>query len=104
NDGQDHMIQQEPTDTTAENLKIYDIAGASKEIYDVLKGKIIKQLQIQCSDGSILTNIEVKQDGRLTHLFLGGERIANGPEIYNLDIDVNIPVDDNTVIQITTGD
>lgn len=102
--GQIHMIQQEPSDGSAENLTKYDLAGDNKELYDVLKGRVIKRIQIQASDGSVLTYIECKQDGRLTHLFHGGERIANSEEVYNLDIEVAIPVDDNTVIQVKTAD
>ena len=102
--GKEHMIQQEPTDGTPENLTIYDLAGASKEIYDILKGQVIKRIQLQCSDGSILNYLKVVQDGKLTHQFFAGERIANSEDVYNLDVNVSIPVMETTVITIDTTD
>jgi hypothetical protein len=104
NDGEELLINQEPTDGSAENLTYQSVDGSDNEIYDNLVGKIIKRIQIQASDGSVLTYVEVKQDGKLTHLVYAGERIANSPELYNLDVMVAIPVTKRTRIQVKTGD
>ncbi len=103
-DGGLYDIQQEPTDGSGEALTIYNLAGAAKTLGDVLYGKIITRIALQLSDGSILTSLVVTQNGRTTHAWYGGERIANSPDVYNLDQNVVIPVDKRTIITITTAE
>ena len=103
-DGMVYAIQQEPTDGAAENITIYDISGTARNLYDHLFGKVIRRICIQASDGSILAEVEVTQNGAVTHNYFMGERIANSPDRANLDIIVNIPVTKQTRMTVNTTD
>jgi len=105
-DGGLHQIMQTITDGTPETLKIFDLGGNEKEIYQYLLGRIIKRIEIQVSDGSILDYIQVTQNGAETHYMECGERIHTtaNPIRSNLEINVHIPITDSTRINIDTAD
>lgn len=103
-DGREHLVNQVVTDGTPEALTIQDLSGTDRNLYDHLFGKVITRIKLQASDGSILDYVQVTQDGQETHYWECGERIANSPEVYNLDEIVNIPVLKTTRINIDTAD
>jgi len=103
-DGRFHQIFQGVTDGTPEALTIYDLAGSDRNIYDHLYGKIITKIALQVDDGGILDYVQVTQNGEETHYWEAGERIANSPEVYNLEVNVTIPVLKTTRINIDTAD
>lgn len=103
-DGEQHMVDQTVTDGTPEALTILDLGGSLRNVYDHLFMKTITRIALQASDGSILDYVEVTQNGETTHYWEAGERIANSPEVYNLDVRTNIPVLKTTRINIDTAD
>ena len=103
-DGEVHQIMQTITDGTAETLKVFDLGGSEKEIYKYLLGRVIRRIEIQVSDGSVLDYIQVTQNGVETHYIEGGERGSEANRRSNLELDVNIPILATTRINIDTAD
>ena len=106
-DGNLYVTQGEPTDAAAESEhKILDIAGSQKSLKDVILGKVITDLDIQASDGSIFTSTNIYGPGGVRlHSLLGGERIASSPEIWNISLHgVQIPVTESTIIKVVVNE
>ena len=105
-DGGLHQIMQTVADGTPETLKVLDLSGSEKEIYQYLLGKAVKRIEIQASDGSILDYLQVTQNGAETHYMECGERIhtTGNSKRSNLEINVHIPITDSTRINVDTAD
>ena len=101
-----HHVEVEPTDAAAASaLTIRDLGGVKRTLGEHLNGQTITRIAIQASDGSILTQLYVTQDGRRTRDYYAGERIANSPDVYNIDLTgIGIPVDQKTAIMIVVDE
>ncbi len=105
-DGVLHHLQGEPTDAAgASELKILDLAGNLKSFKDVILGRAITDIDIQASDGSILTSGQINgPQGVKLHSLLGGERLANGPGYWNMSLHgVKVPVTESTILKVVVN-
>lgn len=105
-DGDFYHLEGEPTDAAAASeLNIRDVAGTSQSMKDALRGKAISRIQLQASDGSILTSMGVMKNGQYIIFVYGGERLASSPQAANIDVwDLNIPVDDTTKVMVVVNE
>ena len=105
-DGMLYHGEGEPTDAAAASEhNIRDIAGTSQSVKDALRGKTITRIEIQASDGSILTSFGIMKNSQYIYFTYGGERVASSPSTTNLDIwDLNILVDETTKLMIVTDE
>jgi len=100
-------LQAEPTDAAGESeLKILDLTNSLKSLKDVIYGQVITDIDIQASDGSILTSANIYGPGGVKlHSLIGGERLASSPEVWNISLHgVQIPVTESTMIKIVVND
>ena len=91
--------------TTIFEVQAQDLAGNAQSIKDALRGETISRVKMSVCDGSILSSLMCKKGGAYMFYQYGGERLANGPQVYNVDIwDLSIPVDDTTYLYALTAD
>ena len=83
-DGGYYHGYKETTDATAAECQIRDPAGTLISVGEVLLGKTITRLAIQCSTGSVLTAVYFLLNGAKIWHYYGGERLATNQQ-YNLD-------------------
>ena len=99
-------LEGEPTDAaSASELKVRDISGTSQSLKDIIRGATITRIAIQASDGSVLTSVAVYQNGAVVNSYYAGERIANSPERYNIDIrGIAVVVGETTQIKVVVNE
>ena len=104
-DGGSYHGYKETTDLTAAECQIRDPAGNLTSVGDMLLGKTITRLAIQCSTGSILVEAYLTKGGAKLWDYYGGERLAT-TQPYNLDArGINFPVNDKNIkLYIKTND
>lgn len=106
-DGSYDFVLTNLTDAAAAGeVKVVDLAGANGvSLKDKAKGKVIDRLCIAVCDGSILTQFGVKKGGAYVFHTYAGERVASSPQAANMDAwDLNIEVDDTTLLYAVTDD
>lgn len=104
-DGEYFHGYKETTDGTAAECQIRDPAGNLTSVGDLLLGKTITRIAVQCSTGSILTELYLTKGGSKLWDYYGGERLATTQQ-YNLDArGISFPVSDKNIkLYLKTAD
>ena len=92
------------TDGSETEIKVLDVSGALRSLGEMLQGKSLTDLEVQCSDGSILGTFKIYDaQGGVVLSCVGNERttfIKANLEIHEL----NIPIHFGMVAKVNTTD
>lgn len=103
------------TDGAETEIKCRDLAGTLTPVGEFLEGKVIQRIEVQVTDGSILTTLKYyAKTGQATHTFYGGERPIAGDLTLNAfgqdaarNIDIRglaIKVEKGAVLKVNCAD
>ena len=94
------------TDGTETELKVQDLGGNLVSLGDHLAGKAIREIAVQCSDGSVCTTLKIySPTGGVIAYWRGRERLVGNDMHYNLEAKgLALRIERGMLLKINTGD
>ena len=99
-----HMFLNGGTDGAETEIKVEDISGALRSLGEMLQDNVLTDVEVQCSDGSILSTFKIyDSQGGVVLSVVGNERTTWAKANFEMH-GLQIPIHFGMVAKVNTGD